>query len=208
MNELDKKVYLNRYYNRLNEFAYNPKTLGWSDDKNKQLLRFQIAIDSEQFCKTPIQSVLDIGCGFGDMGGILLKERYPHIKYTGIDINEQLVEEGNRQFPFLDLRVGNVLKMDLEKYDLVCASGLFNYALKYEDQIAYMDTMLNKFYSLCNKAVAVDFLSTYVDFMHPDSYHTKIEDVFHIAKKLSKRVVIRNDYLDFEYCTYIFKETK
>lgn len=206
MNEIDKKSYMERYNKRLQEFSYSPKTLGWSDDKEKQLLRFKIALESSLFTKRKINSVLDIGCGFGDMGGLLMKNDYPNLIYTGIDINENLINKGKELYPELDLRVGNILEMDINKYDLVCASGIFNFELKNENQLDYMQKLINRFYELSNSMVSVDFLSTYVDFKHDGSYHTKVEDIFNIAKQLSKRVIVRNDYLDFEYCIYIIKE--
>jgi ubiquinone/menaquinone biosynthesis C-methylase UbiE len=205
MNKIDKKIYLERYNKRLEEFAHSPKTLGWSNDKEKQFLRFKIALESLRFSSKPIKSVLDIGCGFGDMGGEFMKNNYPNVRYTGIDINENLINEGKKLFPSLDLRVGNILEMNIEKYDLVCASGVFNYAMKRENQIEYMRELVNRFYQLSTNLVSIDFLSTYVDFKHEGSYHTEIENIFDIAKKLSKRVVVRNDYLDFEYCVYIIK---
>ena len=58
---------------------------------------------------------------------------------------------------------------------------------------------------ICKKGVAMDFMSTYVDFKRKDSFHASPERVFKIAKKLSKRVVIRHDYLPFEFCVYIYK---
>jgi hypothetical protein len=51
MNELDKKNYLERYNKRLEEFSHSPKTLGWSDDKDKQFLRFKIALENSHFSK-------------------------------------------------------------------------------------------------------------------------------------------------------------
>jgi trans-aconitate methyltransferase len=140
------------------------------------------------------------------MGGLFMKNEYPNLRYTGIDINENLINEGKKLFPDLDLRVGNILDMNIENYDLVCASGVFNFELKNENQLKYIQNLVNRFYELSNSIVSVDFLSSYVDFKHDGSYHTKVEDIFEIAKKLSKRVVVRNDYLDFEYCVYIIKD--
>ena len=54
----------------------------------------------------------------------------------------------------------------------------------------------------------MDFMSTYVDFRRKGSFHASPERVFKIAKKLSKRVVIRHDYLPFEFSVYIYKSNK
>ena len=63
MNSRDIEIYLERYNNRLKEFGYDAKTLGWGGGKNKQFERFkaltEIGIQEGD-------SVLDFGCGFAD----------------------------------------------------------------------------------------------------------------------------------------------
>ena len=59
---------------------------------------------------------------------------------------------------------------------------------------------------ISKKGVAMDFLSTYVDYKTKGTFHTSPEHIFKIAKKLSKRVAIRHDYLPFEFCVYLYKQ--
>ena len=206
MNNNDKTKYLDRYNHRLSKFGYDIRTLGWGGDKNRQFLRFKIALELEHYVKRNIKSVLDIGCGFGDFGDYLSK-KYPDITYKGLEINPQLVTVAHSIFPTLDISVGDVLDMNLPKYDLVTSSGIFNYILENQDNITYIDTMIRKFYHLSNLGVSVDFMSSYVDFKHPNAFHLEESHAINIAKKNSKRCVLRNDYLDFEYCLYILKES-
>jgi hypothetical protein len=135
-----------------------------------------------------------------------LSKKYPNVVYKGVEINPKLVRVANSIFPALDVSVGDVLDMDLPKYDIVASSGIFNYVLESQDNISYIDTMIRKFYTLSNLGVSVDFMSSYVDFKHPNAFHLDESEAIRIAKKNSKRCVLRNDYLDFEYCLYILKE--
>jgi len=206
MNDIDRKKYLNRYDERLVKYGYDPKTLGWGGSSKRQNLRFAIHMQLQNFTfGKKIKSVLDIGCGFGDMGSYL-KQNFPKIAYTGIDINKKLVKVGFDRDSSLDLRVGNVLDMDLGSYDLVCESGIFNFKLENEDQVDYIEKMLSRFYELCNVGVSCDFMSTYVDFMHKQAFHMPENIAISLAKKITKRVVLRNDYLDYEYCLYLLKQ--
>lgn len=206
MNDHDKLTYINRYNSRYDQFGFDIKTLGWGGDKNRQLLRFQIALEIEHFLNnTPIKSVLDVGCGFGDMG-IYLNSFYPDIKYIGIDINPTLIDEGLKKYPFLDLRCLDVLEHNIDgTFDLVCENGIFNYQLQNEDQLAYIDKMIDKMFSLCNYGISVDFLSTYVDFKHDGAFHMDEFEAIRLLKKQTKRIILRNDYLDFEYTCYALK---
>jgi hypothetical protein len=129
------------------------------------------------------------------------------VKYTGIDINPSLIEEGKKRFPALDLRVGEVSDSDIGNvtYDLACASGLFNYKLEHQDQLPYIKKTLEQFFARCNIGVSSDFMSTFVDYQQEITYHLDEFEALKIAKGLSRRVVLRNDYLDYEYCLYILK---
>src|SRR3989344_8669342 len=46
------------------------------------------------------KSVLDIGCGFGEMGRFLTK-RYENVDYTGVDIVPEFITEARKQNPGL-----------------------------------------------------------------------------------------------------------
>ena len=71
------------------------------------------------------RAVLDVGCGFGGMGHYLMN-RYGTISYTGIDISEQMIEEGKRLYPDLRMLQRNILEMPLhEPFDVVLAQGIF-----------------------------------------------------------------------------------
>jgi SAM-dependent methyltransferase len=208
MNELDKKSYIERYNSRFETHGHDIKTLGWGGNKKKQFLRFQTVVELKNFINSnQIKSILDIGCGFGDMGGEFLKLNFPEIKYVGVDINSLLIQEGKVRYPELDLRTLDILEDSFEeKFDIVCESGIFNYKLKNEIQLNYILKMIKKMYSLANYGVSCDFLSTFVDFQHEGAYHMNEYSALEIGKQFSKRIVIRNDYLDYEYCMYIIKD--
>lgn len=205
MNPEDKAKYIERYNDRLKLYGYHLKTLGWGGDRERQVRRFQVHMEMENFFPRKINSVLDVGCGFGDMGDYL-RIHYPHVKYTGIDINPSLIEEGRKRFPQLDLRVGEVTEMEPGSYDLVCESGMFNYQLEHQDQVAYIRKTLGQFFPICRIGISVDFMSTFVDFKQKNAFHMDEFEAIKIAKGLSSRILLRNDYLDYEYCLYVFKK--
>ena len=77
-----------RYAARFREFGYDPRTLGWH--KGRQRVRFAAALEA---VGTQFDSLLDVGCGFGDLFGYL-RERGWQGNYLGLDICPELLDEG------------------------------------------------------------------------------------------------------------------
>jgi SAM-dependent methyltransferase len=204
LNKQDLEDYLTRYNNRLDSFGYDPRSLGWGGGKERQYLRFDKTLNFVNFTSHPIHSILDVGCGFGDLGN-WLSSHFPNINYTGIDINPNLVEIGKRNFGLNLYQSNNIYDFEENSFDLVISNGIFNAQLHHENQLDYLENHLFSFHKICRVGFSCDFMSQYVDFKHPGSYHTKEQDVIDIIKKLSKRYIIRNDYLDYEFMVYMFK---
>lgn len=203
----DKKKYIERYTDRFNVYGHDPRSLGWGGDLNKQNFRFSVmaAVGDLQG-----KSILDLGCGFGDFYGFL-KSRAWEGEYLGIDIVPVLLETARRKWPeakFKEMDVLNASESELEA-DYVIASGLFGAKIQgYGGNENYIKLMLEKMLKMCRVGLAVDFISTYVDYQQPLNYHTQPEWVFRIAKEMTKRVCLRHDYMPFEFCLYIYKQDK
>ena len=199
MTQQEKKNTIDRYNDRLKEHGYDPKSLGWGE-KDRAALRFEILCSQWDFTH---KTVLDFGCGFGDLGNFLSKKA-ESIKYIGLDINENLVAKGKELNPEADLRIGDLLEGDFtEKVDFVLSSGVFNHKLS--GNIKFIEDCFKKFDTLANEGIAVNFLSDKVDFQSEYTYHTNPAWVLELGFKYSKRVVLRNDYMPFEFTLFIFK---
>ena len=146
-----------RYDKRLRQFGYDPKTLGWL--KGKQGIRFSILTSIGDLKNS---TVLDVGCGFGDLYGFL-KYNKVNCKYLGLDLNHNLITCGKIQYPKAHFKVFDVEKDNITtKYDWIIISGLLNY--KRKNSYEFIQFILKKMYKLCKKGLAVDFISNYVDF--------------------------------------------
>lgn len=74
------------------------------------------------------RSLLDLGCGLGDLWAYLVERRIP-VRYTGIDILERMVEAARRAHPQARFRCADVFAPHYEPpetFDVVFCSGLFN----------------------------------------------------------------------------------
>ena len=92
-------------------------------------------------------SILDVGCGFGDLFGYLKKNK-TDFDYLGCDINEKIINVAKDQYPDVTFVVHDFLDLKLEKkYDWVIASGIFNFKLN--DNEIYIQKMLTKMFQSC-----------------------------------------------------------
>lgn len=193
-NEKTKK----RYNNRLKKFGYDPKTLGWL--KGRQGIRFSALTEIGDLNNS---SIVDIGCGFGDLYGFLQHKKY-QCRYIGLDLNPELIRYGKMKYPKAKFEVFDIEKDPISGiYDWAIISGLFNF--KRENNLKFIEMMLHKIFNSCRKGVAVDFMTSYVDYKVKNASYTSPEQIFKICKKITKRVSIRHDYMPFEFCVYIYK---
>lgn len=200
MNKKERKEYIIRRYNeRLKVYGHDPRALGWF--KNRQKIRFKVLSEIGNLNRS---SILDVGCGFGDLYGFL-NERNLDIDYLGIDINPNLIQIASKVYPDAKFQVEDVLDMKgSDKFDYVFASGIFEFKL--QNQEAFVQNMLKNMFNLSKKGVAADFLSSHVDYKNKDAFYAEPEKIFSFLKILSKRVTLRHDYMPFEFCVYIYKK--
>ena len=133
--------------------GYHPNALLWSST-DVQEIRFQkiteIGIQAGQ-------SVLDIGCGFGDFSDYL-KRQEKQCDYTGIDISEELISAGQQRYPEITLAVSDLFEYDPKpkSVDFVTLSGTLNY--KNEDSETYALRIIERMYQSCKLGVAFNCL--------------------------------------------------
>jgi trans-aconitate methyltransferase len=202
MNDRDRQEYCRRYRERLARFQHDPRTLGW--DKGKQPERFQALTQLLPLCQ--LRSLLDVGCGFGDLYPFLREHGFPGT-YTGLDFVPELIDVGRVAYPEAELIVGDFADYQpQESFDIVLASGIFNARLTAEDHWDYVARTLKRMFAACRVAACADFLSAYADTPRADLFYAQPEAVFQLAKSLSRRAALLHHYLPFEFAVYIFKQ--
>lgn len=203
LSQKDKEEVQRRYSERLKKFGYSPRTLGW--DKGKQKIRFDILTSQLDLSD---KSILDIGCGFGDLN-LILAQKYKNYQYTGIDIVWELIEKGREIFnqKHITFRGGDFLAEKFQtNFDYAIASGIFNFKLKDNANYQYIENVIQKALNLCSVGFAFDFLSDKVDYQYEHTFHSSPEKILQIAYKYSRNLILRNDYMPFEFSLFVFKD--
>lgn len=129
---------------------------GW-DDPDK-FGNFKRLITLAEKANYPLDgaSVLDIGCGTGDMAGFLRKRKIGD--YLGIDIFDLSIQLAKMKFPEEQFRTGDFLKLKIkQKYDFVFASGALS-AILDSDNYALMEAFITKMWERSLHGIAYNFL--------------------------------------------------
>jgi SAM-dependent methyltransferase len=185
-------------------YGFSPKSLGWT--KGKQEIRF---LQLTRNLNLSGKRILDVGCGFGDFAGFLIKNSVKDFQYWGIDLVPQFISNAKNTYSDSNIHFINddFLKHSFnQSFDYVISSGAFNLDLKNLDGYAYISEILRKMYGLSEVAVAADFLSNRVDYRYKHNFNSDPMKILEMAYALSKRVNLLNDCFPFEFCVEIYKD--
>ena len=205
MNEKDKQETIKRYNERFIQFGYSEEALGWS--RNKNIDRFAHLI-VEWGSELPGASIADFGCGFGDFYGFLTTKMDEHsFQYTGIDINESLIEEGRKRYQNANFWLGDICRDTINKtFDFVFSSGVFNHQLSAMDEYDFIKENMEAINGLSIKGFAVNFLSNKVEYKREHTFHADPGKILDLCYAFSNNVVLRNDCMPYEYTVYVRKD--
>jgi len=133
--------------------GYHPHALYWSN-QDIQHLRFEMLANIGIKAG---ESVLDVGCGFGDFSDFLAKRGTP-VAFTGIDLCEELLEEGRKRYADITLVNGDLFDFNppAKSFDYVTLSGALNRDL--DDDGAYARKVIQRMFNACRKGIAFNLL--------------------------------------------------
>jgi cyclopropane fatty-acyl-phospholipid synthase-like methyltransferase len=153
-------------------------------------------------------SILDYGCGLGHLKAYL-DNKFTNFKYTGVDIVNEFIEQSNQNYNKANFYLINSVQDIKENFDHIVAAGVFN--MLYDKDIVkhkkiVFDT-ISYLFSITNKSLAVNFMTDQVDFIQEGAYHQNILEIYSfITENLSKRLILDQSYMPYEYSVIIFKD--
>lgn len=201
MKSSQKKKILQYYLRFLKKHGYDPQSVGWGSRKGKQSLRFSILCQIGDLSNC---SILDIGCGFGDLHGYLKYKKWK-VKYYGIDINPDLIKIGKCVYPNAKLEVRDFEeKRFKKKFDWIFFSGISSVGCSYP----YIKKVMTEMFRICKKGMAMNFVGGIIDYKAPNLFYSDPEKIYTITRSISNRVTIRHDYAPFEFTVYVYKNNK
>ncbi len=182
------------------QHGYHPHSLLWSNTEVQEL-RFKVLAASG------IQqgdSVLDVGCGFGDFADYLSRKGAT-VEYTGIDISEDLLIEGRKHFPDFKLIKGDLLDYNPapRSYDYVILSGALN--RKFDNAEQYTYHIIKRMFESCKIGIAFNLLDARHQWTASrwDLQSFYPDDIKNFVHQLSNQITIIDDYLDNDFSVYV-----
>jgi predicted TPR repeat methyltransferase len=201
----EKAALLKRYSERLAQHGPTIEALGWP--KPKHNLRYRVLL--EYWLSGPLprpMRVLDFGCGFGDLFGFARQRQMP-IEYTGLDINPDLIDVARQRYPAAQFLCMDPFERGLEtKFDVILSSGVHNYRIA--DNRGFAEQSFELFDRYSTLGFAANFLSSRVNFQNERNHYSAPEDVLALALRYSSRVVLRHDYMPFEFSIFADKRSE
>ena len=151
-------------------------------------------------------SVLDVGCGLGDLSEYLRGRGWIG-KYTGIDINPDMITAAKKRLPQETFLCVDILEDEFEvSYDYVFCGATVQHRPKYADPEQYLFSMVRKMFALAKRGLAFDVFSNRVDYMDADMLYVDPMKLLAFCYTLTTRLTLRNDCRPYEIMVYLFNE--
>lgn len=200
MTPVEKQRIIERYNERLTSLGETAQALGWRDSA-QQKLRFRLLAEIGPLAG---RSILDIGCGFGDLLEYVTESGAQEVAYTGTDLNPSLIEVAQKKHPSGTFHATTDLSQFAdESQDYVFLSGLFNF--KIENNTGFMHDTIRESFRIARCGVSFNLLGSYVDFKEDHLFYHDEKEVFHFTKTLTRFVTLRADYPLYEFTVYLRK---
>jgi SAM-dependent methyltransferase len=205
MDKVEKESITKRYQERLKIHGEGVKALS-SGNTSRQHTRF---LNLCQIGSLENKTILDFGCGLADFYEFLKVEMKINVHYCGVDIVPEFIDIASKKFPEARFTTEDILEtdfLDKNKFDFIFCSQVFNNRYANSNNMEFAANAMLKLNASCNEGLAMDFITSYVDFEEPHLFYYSPEKMYSIAKKLTKSVVLKSDYPLFEFMLFIYKD--
>jgi len=194
---------IDKHRDSLTRHGHHPNALYWSSQEIQEL-RFRVL--SEIGVQSG-DSVLDVGCGFGDMFGWWQRQGV-HVEFTGIDLSPDLIAHGKTLFPEATLLTGELSDFDLppQCFDWAVLSGALNEALF--DEGEYARRTIKRMFGLCRKGVAFNLLNRNAKGMRMmfDLASFVPDEMLDWCRGVTPLCELRDDYLENDFTIYLRRQ--
>ena len=193
------------YNNRYKQQGDDISSVGWRD-KSSQWLRFDMLFRGYD---PRGKTILDVGCGFGDLYGFILEKFGSNFQYIGIDISSELIQKAEKKYSannakFYQCDVFSLKEHTQVSIDYSVESGMLSF--KIADNNIYAQQVMDAMFALSSMGISLNFLTDQVDYQLEKNHHFSIQNVLCWGSKLSKNFVLYHDYPLWEFTIKIMKD--
>jgi len=189
------------YEKKFKKYGEDPKSLFWQSKgaAHQRFRQFWAEIDFTD------KSVLDVGCGFGELGHFLTR-RYENVNYFGIDNVSDFIKTAQNRFPELAFEVRDYLTEPInKKFDVVVASGILNSNVA--DNMAYRKKAIKTMFGLTKKVLAFNMLGAHPQPKNDEKSNIWYADSFEVLNycaTLTRRIIFRANYHPKDFTIFMY----
>lgn len=172
--------------------------LGWTSEEAQQV-RFSVLA---KIAVLNDQSVLDVGCGHGDLS-VYLQNIYPSVRYFGIEQIPELLDTAIQKYAHIPETLffqGDFAASELPSTDFILVCGSLNY--RNSDPL-FVLRMIEKLFANCRKGLGFNLLS-YVD--PPNGLLTSYQPEFiaEYCRQLTQNVTLIDGYRENDFTVFMY----
>lgn len=196
------------YYNSLLEANRGtPRATSSESIAHKRCRYQQISGVFEADCAFTLH---DVGCGLGGYGEFLKNSFSDRkIDYSGTDIVPALLDEARAKHPGHHFYLRDLTQAPgNDRYDYVVLSGVFHQrrTTPIPEWERYLQALVQNAYRMCQKGLAFNVVSPFVDFYLPELYYANLGKIVNFVNdNMSRFFVIKHDYALFEMTFYVYR---
>jgi len=153
----------------------------------------------------------DVGCGLCHLYEYI-KKAYPDksINYSGSEITSEFVDYCRKNYPTNQFYYRDLSERAFdERYDYLVFGGTFYHLVDTTEKNfdIYMKKMIVKAFAMCNRGLAFNFITSYVQYRYDGLFYAKVPNIIDfVANNMSRFFSIDHAYPLYEYTVYIYKE--
>ena len=186
---------------RVRSLGDDVRAAGWGS-RESQSLRFKyLTKDFDLSGKT----ILDVGCGLGDIITHLNAMKIQNYKYLGLDISQNMISRCRELHSQKNVKFfhGTIFDHDFDDIDVSILSGALSY--RYANAVSNAQATMKKMFHMSCDGVALNFLSTRVDYQLHKNQHYNPSEVLFWGLDLTNNVNLYHDYPLYEF-TIVLKK--
>lgn len=197
------KSKIEAYQKQFKKHGVSHRALKWKN-KDTAKLRHQLLVEHIEGNKN--KTVLDFGCGFGDLINTL-EEGDVEFEYTGVDMVPEFITEAKKLHPkhkFLNI---DYLEKPLDKkFDVVICSGALN--SNFPDSINFRKKAIRLLFNNANEIFAFNMAGAYPQPKNKESnavYYVDSIEIYKYCLTLTKKAILDNSYLPSDFTITLLK---
>lgn len=194
------------YESHVHRFGYDYRALGFGRPASQEK-RFEALASLGAFRG---RSLLDVGCGFGDLLPWLQRRGMQPAEYAGLDLCRSMIE--HCQEKFADECACGAARFEAadafdyrprSRYDFVVASGIFGYAAR--GTRGRVRSTIERMFSWCREGLAVNFLSRHAPRRSRGRLYLDPREQLAHALELTPAVRLDHTYMPNDFTLFLYR---